>query len=305
MATSREIEYLNDGRFTRAKICRLASCEPGVNLAKEEYLFENLGEGELVVALYVNGPAVVIGRNQNPWLECPNAAESVDTPFFRRLSGGGAVYHDLGNLNFSFMAHGALSGHEVTGMILDFLRYMGFAGAVSGEKGDILLDGKKLSGRASYYRGRRVLHHGTLLVDVDRMMMKKLLAPPKGVKISTGAMPSRPSPTTNLCEHRLDIDVDGVVACLVGYLRERWKAHLPVAEVKDFLEPDLYASRLERHYDWQWRFGRTPFFTCEAPDSAVGLPAPCAVRDGMIEESATFGGGAAGRRFALPTSAYA
>jgi lipoate-protein ligase A len=285
--------------FHKVRIYRFDSFDTGVNLAKEEYLFDYLRPNELVIALYVNSSSVVIGRNQNPWYECPRAASSAETLFYRRLSGGGAVYHDTGNLNFSFMGDAALRSEDVTSVMVDFLRSQGFA-AQSGDKGDILLKGKKLSGRASYYRGQRVLHHGTLLVNVDRDMMKNLLAPPTALEFSTKAMPSRRATTTNLREHQPDIDVGQVVDQFIDRMKERWAKHLVVSWEGDPLTQDMVASRLDRHHEWDWRYGRTPFFHCKSMGGQGSEGAEFAVRGGVIETTRFPVLNLEGQRFELP-----
>ena len=283
----------------QTRIYRFNSCETALNLAKEEYLFDSLRPNELIIALYVNSSSVVIGRNQNPWYECPRATSSAETLFYRRLSGGGAVYHDTGNLNFSFMGDAALRGEDVTSLMVEFLHSQGFP-AQSGDKGDIFLKGKKLSGRASYYRGQRALHHGTLLVDVDREKMENLLAPPVALEFSTKAMPSRRATTTNLREHQPDIDVGQVIDRFIGMMKERSSKRLGVSWEGDPLTEEMVASRLERHHEWDWRYGRTPFFHCKSMRGQGNEGAEFAVRGGVIEATRFPISKLEGQRFELP-----
>jgi len=152
--------------------------DPWFNLAVEEFFLCRSPQPEPVVLLWRNSPVVVVGRNQN-------TCEEINQPFLkehgigvvRRLSGGGAVYHDLGNLNFTFImpddGHG-LDFRFFTEPVIQVLREWGVAAEISG-RNDIVVQGKKVSGNAqARYRGR-VLHHGTLLFQTDLETMVSAL----------------------------------------------------------------------------------------------------------------------------------
>ncbi|MBN2222483.1 MAG: lipoate--protein ligase family protein, partial [Vallitaleaceae bacterium] len=142
------------------------SHNPYFNLATEEYFLSTLQEE--IIYLYRNEPSIIIGRNQSAHAEInEDYVEANQIPIVRRLSGGGAVFHDLGNLNFCFITqvssvHSPKSFEEFTQPIRKALQAIGILAEFSG-RNDLLLDGKKISGNAQYHSHDKILHHGTLL----------------------------------------------------------------------------------------------------------------------------------------------
>lgn len=161
------------------KIIFSHSTAPAFNLAAEEYLLSR--EGEKSLLLYVNEPSVIIGSNQAVLNEIdPDFCIEHDIRIVRRLSGGGAVYHDTGNLNYSFI-HGK-TGEPLSARFLDpvveALRAMDIPAGIRKRK-DLWLEGYKISGTASHLSKGRELHHGTLLYDTDLNMLEKALSAEK------------------------------------------------------------------------------------------------------------------------------
>ncbi|MBR4445956.1 MAG: lipoate--protein ligase [Solobacterium sp.] len=153
-----------------------AGSDPVRNLALESLLMDLVGPEEMILYLWQNDRTIVIGKNQNLRKECELARIEQDgIQIVRRSSGGGAVYHDLGNLNFSFIAHD--DNYDVkrqTEILCSALAQLGIEAAVSG-RNDVLCQGRKVSGNAYYHHNGVSLHHGTLLIDTDMAAMKRYL----------------------------------------------------------------------------------------------------------------------------------
>ncbi|MGN0635490.1 MAG: biotin/lipoate A/B protein ligase family protein [Acutalibacteraceae bacterium] len=152
----------------------LPSTDPVKNLAAEEELF--LRRRESFILLWRNKPCVIIGRNQDPLTETTPLCR-MSVPVVRRCTGGGAVYHDLNNVNFSFIQNGSSDIPTAVQPILDFLQTLHLPVEFSG-RNDILLHGKKISGCAQRQSGGRTLTHGTLLFRRDVEKMQAYLSPP-------------------------------------------------------------------------------------------------------------------------------
>lgn len=147
--------------------------DPYLNQAIESALFFNPSD-DFILFLYVNSPSVVIGRNQNPWKEL-NLESSSDVKFLRRISGGGTVYHDLNNLNFAFIYNeGMTSVEDNLKMIVKSFKSYGIDLNITARK-DLFYQDYKVSGNAFYRRGKKRLHHGTLLIDVKTHDLWKVL----------------------------------------------------------------------------------------------------------------------------------
>lgn len=176
------------------------STNPGFNLAAEEYLF--LRQSEEALFLYLNEPCVVVGCNQSILAEADTSyCASQGVGLFRRLSGGGAVFHDLGNLNFCFITN-RISGQSPLGEaflepVYKVLHALGIPVEVGTRKDLWLPDGFKVSGTASHVGKNRELHHGTLLYDTSLEMLQHCLTPNSAGRIKA-AVASVPSPVQNI-----------------------------------------------------------------------------------------------------------
>lgn len=172
------------------------------NLATEEYLMDHAPLDEPLLLLYIQEPCVIIGRNQNVYEEIDLAyLREQDITLTRRISGGGAVYDDLGNLSFSFVSRkgdvtfGDYKG--VTTPILNALKAMGATGVYAGGRNDLYHDGRKFSGNAMYSKHDRTYSHGTLMYDVDLDVLQQILTVNKE-KIASKATPSVRKNVTNI-----------------------------------------------------------------------------------------------------------
>ena len=175
--------------------------DPAFNLALEELLCSEFPEE--VLMLWRNRSSVIVGKNQNTFAEVNRPfVEEQNIPVIRRMTGGGAVYHDIGNVNYSFIIHerrpGADSFAAFACPVTEALRRMGVDAQFSG-RNDILVDGRKISGSAQCCVKERTLFHGTLLFDVDMDMLGKVLTPGKA-KIESKGVKSVRARVANLKE---------------------------------------------------------------------------------------------------------
>jgi lipoate-protein ligase A len=159
------------------KFLRLKTTDPYLNLAVEEYLFRHAEED--IFMLWQNAPCVVIGKNQNAYAEINmDVARARDIRIVRRITGGGAVYHDLGNLNYTFIStqkrDTSLDFARFCAPIIDALAALGVTAELSG-RNDLTVGGKKISGNAQHSADGKTLHHGTLLFDTDSKILSSVL----------------------------------------------------------------------------------------------------------------------------------
>ena len=231
------------------------------NLAVEDYLMDCLEPDDAVIYFFINQNAVIIGRNQNPWAECRlGQMEEDEVQLVRRISGGGAVYHDRGNLNFSFvMGSERYNFQKQTELILTAVRAMGIECEFSG-RNDILADGRKFSGNAFCERGKVRLHHGTLLVNTDLEKLQRYLNVDI-MKLTTKGIRSVRSRVCNLSEFRPDITAKTVLTHLKDICRNAYR------DITELSTDDLRSEDLEpyivKHSSAEWRFGKTPRFDYE------------------------------------------
>ena len=221
------------------KLLILESKDPYYNLAVEEYLFRH-GTGDIFM-LWQNEPTVVIGCNQNAYAEVDfDVLREKGIHLARRITGGGAVYHDLGNVNYTLISDRAENGIDFsafTAPVLSALATLGIKAELSG-RNDLLVDGKKFSGNAQYSNGGRTLHHGTLLFDSDLEMLSHVLRPDEE-KIKSKAVKSVRSRVTNLSSLlQKNCDTGTFIALLADFVREKYAPEeiaVPVCEEIDRL----------------------------------------------------------------------
>lgn len=240
--------------------------DPMMNLAIEEYVLRNLDVNESYLLFYINKPSIIIGKNQN-------TAEEINTEYVeekgikvvRRLSGGGAVYHDLGNLNFSFITKDdGESFHnfqKFTEPVVKALKKLGINAELSG-RNDILAEGKKISGNAMFSTRGRMFSHGTLMFDVNvddvvaSLKVKKDKIESKGIK-------SVRSRVTNIADFLENpITIEEFKSLILKYIFEDSE------EVPEYVltEEDwnkIHEISKERYQSWDWNYGKSPKFNLQ------------------------------------------
>lgn len=240
------------------KIVKSDSFSPYHNLALEEHLFNNLKQDEIIFYLWQNQNTVVIGKNQNPWKECNvSLFQSENGSVARRLSGGGAVYHDLGNLNFTFlMGEDLYDLKKQLSVIIDGLNSIGINAEFSG-RNDIIVDGKKISGNAFYFDDSKAYHHGTILVDVNVDKLQRYLNVSKD-KIKSKGIDSVKSRVINLNELREGLTIEEISKSMINSFSKIYQGEL---ENLDISENNEELKKLQEKYSsWEWLFGETPEF---------------------------------------------
>lgn len=235
------------------------STDPAYNLAFEEYVLKNRAEGNYLL-LWQNANAVIVGRNQN-------ALEEINRDFIdrhgirvvRRNTGGGAVYHDLGNLNYSFItdidANADAAKSRFTDPIVGALRSLGLDAEATG-RNDIVVSGQKVSGTAQHRWGNRILHHGTLLFDSDPGMIAGSLNPDPS-KFQSKSIKSVRSRVGNI---RSFLSPDWDMPRFWEYLKTSLAdSIIPVQPSPGELDA-ITQLKAEKYDTWQWNFGSSPKF---------------------------------------------
>lgn len=246
--------------ITRLALYKSASHEPYFNLAVEQHLLETVKPGQCILYLWQNENTVVIGRNQNPWNECRTTLLAQEGGHLaRRLSGGGAVFHDLGNLNFTFlMPQEDFDIHRQLSVILRALDSLNIHAERSG-RNDILAQDRKFSGNAYYKNGRQAYHHGTLLVDADMEKLSRYLNPSRAKLASKGVSSVR-SRVVNLSELNPQITVERLSAALVDSFSQVYG--LPAQTIpQNGLDTAALDVLAQRNRSWEWNYGQKLPFT--------------------------------------------
>ena len=238
--------------------------DPHENLAAEKVLMDALGPGEAMLYLWQNLNTVVIGKNQNAWLECRTGLlEEEGGKLARRLSGGGAVFHDLGNLNFTFLM--CKEDYDLDKQVEVIRRACLLAGIRAEKSGrnDLLAEGRKFSGNAFYQDKIHAYHHGTLMVDVDKEMLGRYLSPPKA-KLQAKGVASVRSRVVNLKELSPALTIDSMRAFMTQAFQEVYGFPAAPFTLDGAMQAEI--RRLKGQYgSWEYLYG-SPLsfsFSCE------------------------------------------
>jgi len=267
--------------------------DPRINLAIEEHLVRNVNLDSEILLFYINQPSIIIGRNQN-------TLEEINYPYVeehqiivvRRLSGGGAVYHDLGNLNFSFInANGREYLHnfkKFTAPVVKVLNEMGVPAEMNG-RNDIVVEERKISGNAQYAIGTKLVSHGTLLFNSDLSTVSEALNV-KTEKIESKGIKSVRSRVANISEYlTLEMDIMKFRSRVKdGILSEANNGEYKLTE-QDWQEINKISR--DRYQQWEWNFGRSPKFNIQKTQRFPfgQIDARIEVHNGQIQNVKLFG----------------
>jgi lipoate---protein ligase len=239
--------------------------DPRINLAIEEYALKNLDINETYLLFYINEPSIIIGKNQNSVEEINTEyVESNGIHVVRRLSGGGAVYHDLGNLNYSFITKDdGDSFHnfrKFTEPVIAALKQMGVNAELSG-RNDILAEGRKISGNAQFSTRGRMFTHGTLLFNsemdhiVSALRVKKDKIESKGIK----SVRSRVANISEFLSEKLTIEE--FRSALLKFIFQEKEVTEYVLTNEDWEK--IHQLSKERYQNWDWNYGKSPKFNLQ------------------------------------------
>lgn len=269
--------------------------DPQINLAIEEYILRAMDiEEDSFLLFYINEPSIIIGKNQN-------TIEEIDTDYVeangihvvRRLSGGGAVYHDLGNLNFSFITkddgESFRNFKKFTEPVVAALAKIGVTAELIG-RNDILIDGRKISGNAQFSTNGRMFSHGTLMFDtaidevVSALKVRKDKIESKGIK----SIRSRVANISEFLEEPMTIEEFRQVvlnSIFGGAENIKYKA------LTDTDWTNIHTLSKERYANWNWNYGKSPKFNMQHSHRfAVGsIDVRLQVNKGIIDDVIIFG----------------
>lgn len=238
---------------------------PSFNIALEEYLLKD--STQEIIMLYRNEPSIIIGKNQNalaeinfPW------ANKNRIPIIRRISGGGTVYHDLGNINFAFICNGQknklIDFERFTSPIISILQGMGLDAKFEGHN-DIRLKGKKISGNAEHGYRSRIMHHGTLLFSSKLDDLRSALK--VNGSYTDKAVASVPSSVTNIQDHlENNMSASEFMIALVKKLIDQEDCEL--AEISKSDKKAIQLLMDKKYNQWEWNLGASPNYTFHKGD---------------------------------------
>lgn len=268
--------------------------DPRINLAIEEYALKNLDINETYLLFYINEPSIIIGKNQNTIEEINTEyVESNGIKVVRRLSGGGAVYHDLGNLNFSFITKDdGESFHnfrKFTEPVIEALRKLGVNAELSG-RNDIEVEGRKISGNAQFSTRGRMFSHGTLLLNSEMENVASALKVKKD-KIESKGIKSVRSRVANISEFLTEeISIEEFRSLLLKFIFDG-EDEIPEYVLTEEDWEKIHQLSKERYQNWDWNYGKSPKFNLQHSHRfPVGsIDVRLEVNKGIIENCKIYG----------------
>ncbi|HLQ73283.1 MAG TPA: lipoate--protein ligase [Bacillota bacterium] len=269
---------------------------PYINLAIEEYLLNNFAEEETYLLFYINEPSIIIGRNQNTIEEINTSyVEDNNIKVVRRLSGGGAVYHDLGNLNFSFITKDdGDSFHDFakfTEPVVRALNNINVPAELIG-RNDLLVEGRKFSGNAQFSTKGRMFSHGTIMFDSEIEHVVSALNVSQE-KIESKGIKSIRSRVANIVEFlKEDMSMERfkeLLLCSIFSVDSFEEVPQYVLTDEDW--ENIHAISKERYQKWEWNYGKSPTYNFKQSHKFPSglLDVRLYIKKGMIEECTIFG----------------
>ncbi|MER2127204.1 lipoate--protein ligase [Solibacillus sp.] len=269
--------------------------DPRINLAIEEYVLKNMDiEKDDFLLFYINQPSIIIGKNQNTIEEInTDYVEANDVLVVRRLSGGGAVYHDLNNLNFSFLTKddgNSFSNYKkFTQPVVDALAKLGVNSELSG-RNDILAEGRKVSGNAQYSTRGRMFSHGTLMFDLDidavvnSLKVKQDKIESKGIK----SVRSRVANIIDFLPEKITVEQFRleILKSIFG-----GEENIQYYELSEQDWENIHEISKNRYQLWEWNYGKSPRFNIQKTKRfpSGGIDIRLEVNKGILEEVTIFG----------------
>lgn len=236
--------------------------DPHKNLATEKYLMDQVQPGECVLYLWQNKNTVVIGKNQNAFAECRTTLLQEEGGLLaRRLSGGGAVFHDLGNLNFTFLMRKEDYDLDRQLSVIEQACKLAGINAERSGRNDVLAEGRKFSGNAFYQNRTHAYHHGTIMVDVDKERLGRYLSPSKA-KLEAKGVASVRSRVVNLKELAPELTIAG----MKEYMKQAFcRVYGFDAETRTVYDNNEISALQAEYGSWEYLYGTPmPFtFSCE------------------------------------------
>lgn len=270
-----------------------SSYDPSFNLALEQYVFDHLDRRHAYFMLWQNHNTIVVGKHQNTVGEI-NAAfvKEHNINVVRRLSGGGAVYHDMGNINFTFVADHEGSSFDFSTFckpVVSALSSIGVTAQISG-RNDMTIDGRKFSGNSQYMRQGRTMHHGTIMYDSDLSVLSQALAVSPD-KIQSKGFQSVRSRVTNVRPHvQANYDTPAFYDILRQCVCGEYQAQPLHQDAIDWQE--VQRLRDSQYHTWEWNYGHSPAFSLQRKrriENVGQIELYLQVDNGIIGDTAFFG----------------
>ena len=269
--------------------------DPRINLAVEEYVLKNLDKEQTYLLFYINEPSIIIGRNQNTIEEINQEyVKENNIHVIRRLSGGGAVYHDLGNLNFSFITkddgNSFHNFRKFTEPVIKALHKLGVNAELTG-RNDITVEGRKISGNAQFAYKGRMFSHGTLMLNSEIEHVVAALNV-KLEKIQSKGIKSIRSRVANISEFlNTKMDTEEFKQQILHYLYEGY-SEIPTYILTEEDYKQIEQISKERYGNWDWNYGQSPAFNIQASKRIEGIgqiDIRLDVKNGRIQSAKIYG----------------